>query len=131
MLKASSHCGLTHTPVRHGPCEERVAKHYPEGRVSAAHWTIYLLRCADDSLYAGITSDLPARLAAHNAGRGAKYTRGRLPVTVAWSRGRQPPTVARRLEYALKQLSRADKLRLVDGDAALWRRVRRDTLGAT
>ena len=76
--------------------------------MSAARWTIYLLRCADGSLYAGITSDLAARVAAHNAGRGAKYTRGRLPVTVAWSRGRQPPTAARRLEYALKQLSRTD-----------------------
>lgn len=87
-------------------------------------WTVYLLRCADGSLYAGITHDLAARLAAHNAGRGAKYTRSRLPVTLAWSRGRQPPTDARRLEYALKRLPRAEKLRLVEGDAALWRRVR-------
>jgi predicted GIY-YIG superfamily endonuclease len=51
-------------------------------------------------------------------------------VTVAWSRGRQRPTDARRLEYALKQLSRAEKLRLADGDEALWRRVRRATLTA-
>lgn len=92
-------------------------------------WTVYLLRCADGSLYAGITTDLDARVAAHNAGRGARYTRGRLPVTVAWKRGRQPPTDARRLEYALKQLSREEKLRLVAGDEALWRRVRRNALG--
>lgn len=92
-------------------------------------WTVYLLRCADGSLYAGITTDLEARVAAHNAGRGARYTRGRLPVTVAWKRGRQPPTDARRLEYALKQLSREEKLRLVAGDEALWRRVRRSALG--
>jgi putative endonuclease len=78
------------------------------------HWTVYLLRCADGSLYAGIARDLADRVAAHNAGRGAKYTRARLPVAVAWSRGRQPPTDARRLEYALKQLSRAEKLRLVE-----------------
>ena len=92
-------------------------------------WTVYLLRCADGSLYAGITTDLEARVAAHNAGRGARYTRGRLPVTVAWKRGRQPPTDARRLEYALRQLSREEKLRLVAGDEALWRRVRRSALG--
>ncbi len=92
-------------------------------------WTVYILRCRDGSLYTGITSDLDARLAAHNAGKGAKYTRARLPVTVAWKRGRQPPTDARRLEYALKQLSRDEKLALVEGDASLWRRVRRDALG--
>lgn len=94
-----------------------------------ARWTIYLLRCADGSLYAGITRDLAARVETHNAGRGAKYTRARLPVTVAWSRGRQHPTDARRLEYALKRLTRAEKLRLTEGDEALWRRVRRETLG--
>lgn len=94
-----------------------------------ARWTVYLLRCADGSLYAGVAARLDDRVAAHNAGRGAKYTRARLPVTVAWSKGRQPPTDARRLEYALKQLPRADKLRLVAGDDALWRRVRRDALG--
>ena len=92
-------------------------------------WTVYILRCRDGSLYTGIARDLDARLAAHNAGKGAKYTRARLPVTVAWKRGRQPPTDARRLEYALKQLSRDEKLALVEGDAALWRRVRRDALG--
>lgn len=92
-------------------------------------WTVYLLRCADGSLYAGITTDLAARVAAHNAGKGARYTRGRLPVTVAWQKSRQAPTDARRLEYALKQLPREEKLRLVDGDDALWRRVRRATLG--
>lgn len=91
-------------------------------------WTVYLLRCADETLYAGIARDLAARVAAHNAGRGAKYTRARLPVTVAWSRGRQTGSDARRLEYALKQLTRDEKLRLVAGDEGLWRRLRRATL---
>ncbi len=97
--------------------------------MSDARWTVYLLRCADGSLYAGITNDLAARLDAHNKGRGAKYTRARLPVVVAWSRGRQRPTDARRLERAIKSLTRAEKLRLTDGDEALWRRLRRETLG--
>ena len=99
------------------------------GPTLAMWWTVYMLRCRDGSLYTGITRDLDARLAAHNAGKGAKYTRARLPVTVAWKRGRQPPTDARRLEYALKRLSRDEKLALVEGDTALWRRVRRDALG--
>lgn len=90
----------------------------------ARTYTVYLLRCADGSLYAGITNDLARRLAAHNAGKGAKYTRARLPVELAWQRGRQPPRAARQLERALKSLRRADKERLVAGDLALWRRLR-------
>ncbi|WP_434427681.1 GIY-YIG nuclease family protein [Nannocystis pusilla] len=88
-------------------------------------YTVYLLRCADGSLYAGITDDLARRLATHNAGKGAKYTRARLPVEIAWKRGQQLPRHARQLEYALKALRRADKERLVAGDLALWRRLRR------
>ncbi|MCY1005661.1 GIY-YIG nuclease family protein [Nannocystis pusilla] len=53
-------------------------------------YTVYLLRCADGSLYAGITDDLARRLATHNAGKGAKYTRARLPVEIAWKRGQLP-----------------------------------------
>ena len=90
-------------------------------------YTLYILRCADGSLYVGITTDLATRVEAHNAGRGAKYTRARRPVAVAWSRGRQEPTAARKLEYALKQLPRALKLRLVSGDASLWRAIRERT----
>jgi putative endonuclease len=92
-------------------------------------WTVYILRCGDGSLYTGITLALAARLAAHQAGRGAKYTRARLPVSLAWSRGRQSGTAARKLEYAVKQLPRAEKLRLIAGDDGLWRRLRRETLG--
>lgn len=93
--------------------------------MTAQSYTVYLLRCADGTLYAGITNDLEHRLIAHNAGKGAKYTRGRRPVVLAWKRGRQPPRHARQLEHALKALSRADKERLVAGDLAIWRRLRR------
>lgn len=88
-------------------------------------WTVYLVRCADGSLYAGIARDLAARIAAHNRGAGAKYTRGRLPVVVVWQRRRQPPRAARQLEHAIKALSRRDKQRLVAGDDRLWRELRR------
>lgn len=90
-----------------------------------ARWTVYILRCHDGTLYTGITNALAPRLAAHNDGRGARYTRSRLPVTLAWSRGRQPATDARRLEPALKRLSRQDKLALIAGDDSIWRRLRR------
>ena len=91
----------------------------------AATWTVYLLRCADGSLYAGIARDLAARISAHNRGLGAKYTRGRGPVVLVWKRSRQAPRAARQLEVAIKALSRADKDRLIGGDEALWRRLRR------
>jgi predicted GIY-YIG superfamily endonuclease len=92
---------------------------------AAATFTVYLLRCADGSLYAGIARDLAARLELHNRGAGAKYTRGRGPVVLVWKRGRQAPRAARQLEYAIKALPRRDKERLVAGDEALWRRLRR------
>ncbi|MCA9719578.1 MAG: GIY-YIG nuclease family protein [Myxococcales bacterium] len=95
----------------------------------SSRYTVYMLRCADGSLYTGITVDLERRLAAHAAGTASRYTRARRPVALAWSRGRQPPTDARRLEYALKQLTRTEKLALVGGDDGVWRRLRRRVLG--
>ena len=93
--------------------------------MSEQTWTVYLVRCADGSLYAGIARDLAARIAAHNRGTGAKYTRGRGPVVVVWQRRRQPPRAARQLELAIKALVRRDKERLVAGDERLWRQLRR------
>ncbi|MEK6607499.1 MAG: GIY-YIG nuclease family protein [Myxococcota bacterium] len=86
---------------------------------------VYLLRCGDGSLYAGITDRLAARVAAHGAGKAARYTRSRLPVALVWHKGRQTATDARRLEWALKQQPRDQKLRLVAGDETVWRRLRR------
>jgi putative endonuclease len=74
---------------------------------------VYILRCADDSLYTGYTTDLEAREAAHNAGKGAKYTRSRRPVAVVYSERFRLPARARAREYALKQLTRAEKLALL------------------
>ncbi len=95
---------------------------------ATAHFTVYLVRCADGSLYTGIARDLEARLALHNRGAGAKYTRGRGPVVLVWKRGRQAPRAARQLEVAIKALTRGDKERLVAGDEALWRRLRRSAV---
>jgi putative endonuclease len=75
-------------------------------------WVVYLVRCADNTLYCGITNDLPARLAAHSAGKGAKYTRGRGPFELVAKRRCRDKGFALRLEYAVKQLDRRQKLNL-------------------
>ena len=72
-------------------------------------WFVYLARCGDGSLYTGIARDVAARIALHNAGRGARYTRGRGPVVVCASRRCASKGIALRLEFAVKQLSRAAK----------------------
>ena len=78
-------------------------------------WHVYVLRCADGSLYTGITTDLARRLAAHNAGKGAKYTRARLPVALVWSEPAADEGAAKRREHEVRSLDRADKLRLIGG----------------
>lgn len=75
-------------------------------------WTVYLLACADGTLYCGITNDIAKRLAAHNAGKGARYTSGRLPVRVVWSEPAADKGAALRRERAVKRLPRAAKLAL-------------------
>ena len=73
----------------------------------------YMLRCADGTLYSGYTTDLPRRIAAHNRGRGAKYTRSRLPVRLAYYERFDTKQQAMRREAALKKLTRAQKQALV------------------
>ena len=74
---------------------------------------VYLLRCADGTIYCGWTKDLTARLRAHNLGVGAKYTRSRRPVTLAWFEACDSSREARRREWQLKRLSRKEKLMLI------------------
>lgn len=78
----------------------------------AVRWCVYLLRCGDGTLYAGITNDLARRLAAHRAGRGARYTRGRGPLQLVHSEPAGTRAQALRREHAVKQLPRAAKLAL-------------------
>ena len=75
-------------------------------------WSVYLLRCADDTFYCGITTDVERRLAMHNGlcAGGAKYTRGRRPVTLLASTGGLDRETALKLEYELKRLPRERKL---------------------
>jgi putative endonuclease len=74
---------------------------------------VYLLRCSDDSLYTGWTSDLERRLARHRSGLASKYTASRLPVELAISIPMSDRTSARREEARIKRLSRSQKLKLI------------------
>ena len=76
-------------------------------------WHVYLLRCGDGTLYTGTTTDLARRLAAHSDGKGARYTRGRGPLVLAWSEEVADRCAALRREHQIKRLRRADKLRLL------------------
>jgi putative endonuclease len=78
----------------------------------AAPWFVYILRCADGSLYTGISNDVARRVDVHNRGLGARYTRGRLPVVLAWSEAVGSRAEASRREIAVKRLSREAKLAL-------------------
>ena len=75
-------------------------------------WIVYMLECADTSLYTGITKNLDRRLAEHAAGKGAKYTKGRGPFRLVYRETCQGRAEASRRETAIKLLSRAKKLRL-------------------
>jgi predicted GIY-YIG superfamily endonuclease len=86
---------------------------------------VYLVRCADGTLYCGIAIDVEARLAAHARARGARYTRGRGPFELLVVRRVRTKGTALRLEYAIKQLTRREKLALAADAARLEPIVRR------
>jgi predicted GIY-YIG superfamily endonuclease len=78
----------------------------------------YIARCADDSLYVGTCVDLAAREALHNAGKGSKYTRSRLPVEFVYHEEHPTLSAVRKREAAMKKLSRAEKLHLLKNGSA-------------
>jgi putative endonuclease len=82
----------------------------------ASNWFCYLLRCADDTLYCGITNDLAKRLAAHNAGTASKYTRVRLPVELAYAEPCADKSSALKREMQIKKMPRSAKLALCKND---------------
>jgi putative endonuclease len=77
-------------------------------------WFVYLARCADGTLYCGVAKDVAARLAQHDAGKGARYTRGRGPLVLVAKRRCASRGDALRLELAVKALPREEKERLVN-----------------
>ena len=76
-------------------------------------WYLYILRCGDGSLYTGITTDVEKRLEAHRGGKGAKYTRSRLPVSLAYYEEYETPREAQSREFHIKRLTREQKLALI------------------
>ncbi len=84
---------------------------------------VYLARCCDGSLYAGTCVDLAAREAVHNAGKGAKYTRSRLPIHIVYHERRAKLSTARKREAALKRLPKTEKEQLVRGGRMTKRKL--------
>ena len=77
-------------------------------------WVVYILECGDNSLYTGITTDLSARFAAHRAGTGAKYTRGRGPLNLVFEEPAPDRSAATRRESEIKALDVTAKRRLIN-----------------
>lgn len=75
-------------------------------------WVVYILECKDMTLYTGITDDFDRRFAAHNAGKGAKYTRGRGPLSLRYLEECEDKSAALKREFAIKQLTKTQKLAL-------------------
>jgi len=83
------------------------------------NWICYLLRCADDTLYCGVTNNLDKRIAAHTAGTAAKYTRARRPVELVFMQDCSDKSTALKREMEIKNLSRTEKLALIRLTATL------------
>ena len=101
-------------PGRAGPSRTvgRRRKFEQRQMTGSADWFVYILECADGSLYTGIARDLDARIKIHNDGAGAKYTRGRLPVKLIYSEAAHNRSSALRREHEIKQWPRQSKLAL-------------------
>ena len=76
-------------------------------------WYLYILRCADGTLYTGITTDVEARLETHRSGKGAKYTRGRTPLELVYREECEDHSQALKRELAVKAMSREEKQKLI------------------
>ncbi len=79
-----------------------------------ARWFVYILRCKNNSLYTGITNNLDSRVAKHQAGKGAKYTRAFGPVQLVYAKVMKSPTAARKLEAQIKTWTKAKKEEIVN-----------------
>lgn len=85
------------------------------------NWFVYIIRCANNTLYTGITTDVERRFQEHQGkdGKGSKYLKGKGPLQLVWQISIENRSQASKLEYNIKQLSKADKERLVAGNSSL------------
>jgi putative endonuclease len=81
---------------------------------ASGRWLVYILECGDGTLYTGITNNVEARLKCHEAGTGARYTRGRKPLLLVYTEACRGKSRALKREYAIKRLSRDEKLVLIN-----------------
>jgi putative endonuclease len=79
-------------------------------------WYVYIVECSDGTLYTGITTDVNKRIETHNKGKGAKYTKTRLPVVLRASFDGFDKSTAAKEEYRIKQLTRKEKLKMINGN---------------
>jgi predicted GIY-YIG superfamily endonuclease len=85
----------------------------PKARPSGKAWFVSIVRCADDSLYAGITKDVKRRCQQHNAGTASRYTRSRLPTKLVWQEAQPSQSSALKREAAIKAMTRREKLTMI------------------
>src|SRR5260221_13386403 len=85
----------------------------PKARSSGDKWFVYVVRCADGSLYTGITKDVKRRCQQHNAGTASRYTRSRLPVKLAYQEAHPSQSLALKREAAIKAMNRRGKLTMI------------------
>jgi len=78
------------------------------------NYFVYILKCADNTFYTGITNDLENRIIAHNSGKGAKYTCGRTPVVLIYKELCESKSSALKREHEIKKMNRKGKLKLID-----------------
>src|SRR5438093_13592402 len=85
----------------------------PNGRPSGNEWLVYMVRCADGSLYTGIAKDVTRRCQQHNAGTASRYTRSRLPVKLVYQEAHPSQSSALKREAAIKAMTRREKLAMI------------------
>ncbi len=83
---------------------------------NAMNWQVYIIRCSDNSLYTGITTDMERRFGQHQAGKGARYFRGRRPLEVVYLENGHSRSTAGKRENQIKRLARAEKELLISSD---------------
>jgi len=91
---------------------------YSDGEVMEIPWWVYILECADGTLYTGATPNVRSRLIKHNKGKASKYTRSRLPVKVVWRQEHPNKSIAMKREAAIKKLTRKQKEDMIAGKYA-------------
>ena len=78
------------------------------------YYRVYMVECSDESIYTGITNDINKRMDSHRSGKGSKYVRARLPITLKWESDEMSKPSALKEEYRIKQLSRKNKIKMIN-----------------